>query len=89
MNEEAIMHEEEKLYEKLLNKIKDRSTYEYKRVYRKLYYIRNRAEIKQYQKNYYKNRKTKKRTEYAPPLSGKPELIQFTIKHEPVTIVFE
>tara|TARA_B100001094_G_scaffold281270_1_gene292631 strand:+ start:611 stop:874 length:264 start_codon:yes stop_codon:yes gene_type:complete len=87
MNEEKILQEEEKLYEKLLLKIEDRSSYDYKRIYRKLYYIRNRAEIKQYQKTYYKKRK-ETRTEYAPPLSGKNSE-SFKIRHEPITIVFE
>ena len=87
MNAEKILREEEKLYEKLLNKIEDRSSYEYKRVYRKLYYIRNKAEIKEYQKNYYRKRK-KTRTEYAPPLTGK-DVETFKINHTPIILVFE
>jgi hypothetical protein len=87
MNEEKILREEEKLYEKLLNKIVDRSSQDYKRIYRKLYYLRNRTNIKEYQKNYYKQRRLE-RIEFAPPLTGKI-VDNFKIKHEPITIVFE
>lgn len=80
------MREEEKLYEKLLNKIEDRSSPEYKRIYRKLYYIRNRNEIKQYQKKYYRKRKDT-RTEYAPPTTNEQE--SFKIIRRPITIHFE
>lgn len=88
MNEEKIMQEEAKLYEKLLNKVEDRSSTDYKRLYRKLYYIRNKAEIKQYQKIYYRNNKNKKRMEFAPPLTGNI-CDGFKITREPITIVFE
>ncbi len=86
MNESKVAREEEKLYEKLLNKIEDRSSNDYKRIYRKLYYIRNRNEIKQYQKKYY--RKTKDtRTNFAPPINKENE--NFKIIRKPITIVFE
>jgi FlaA1/EpsC-like NDP-sugar epimerase len=82
------MLEEEKLYEKLLSKVDDRSSTDYKRLYRKLYYIRNKAEIKEYQKIYYRNNKIKKRVEFAPPLTGKI-CEGFKISHKPIIIVFE
>lgn len=87
MNEEKILREEEKLYEKLLNKIEDRSSQDYKRIYRKLYYIRNKTEIKEYQKNYYRKRR-QTRTEYAAPLTGNLSEC-FSIKHTPIVIHFE
>ena len=87
MNEEKILREEEKLYEKLLKKIEDRSSVDYKRIYRKLYYIRNKSVIKEYQKKYYRERRST-RTEYAPPLTGK-DCESFSIEHKPIIIHFE
>jgi FlaA1/EpsC-like NDP-sugar epimerase len=81
------MQEEEKLYEKLLLKIEDRSSQDYKRIYRKLYYLRNKNEIKQYQKDYYKKRKDTV-SEYAPPLTPN-NTESFKIIRRTVTIVFE
>ncbi len=87
MNQEKILLEEEKLYEKLLNRISDRSSNEYKRIYRKLYYIRNMSIIKEYQKKYYRTKK-KPRAYYAPPLTG-DNVEKFKVIRKPVTLVFD
>lgn len=81
------MREEEKLYEKLLGKIEDRSSPEYKRLYRKLYYCRHRREIKEYQKKYYRNMKKKK--DYLPPTNGVKYAEEFKIIYKPITLTFE
>jgi len=81
------LREEEKLYERLLKKIEDRSSQDYKRIYRKLYYIRNRHEIKEYQKTYYQNRRAMK-NHFEAPLTGNIK-DGFNIKYEPIIINFE
>ena len=82
MQKKEIQHEEERLYEELLNKIEDKSCNEYKRIYRKLYYIRNMDIIKEYQQEYYRNKKKENEGD-----SNKQN--GFKIEKKKVTIYFD
>lgn len=82
MQKKQIQKEEERLYEELLNKIEDKSCNEYKRIYRKLYYIRNMDIIKEYQQEYYRNKKKENECE-----SNKQN--GFKIEKKQVTIYFD
>ncbi len=83
MNRDKILKEEEILYENLLGKIEDKAGNEYKRIYRKLYYIRNMDIIKNYQKEYYRNKKNDSQG------LKKNELQGFKIEKKKVTIYFD
>ena len=56
MSESEEIHDEEYYENQLLN-FTDKTTADYKKVYRRLYYLRNAETIKAYQRTYYKRRR--------------------------------
>jgi len=56
MSESEAIHDEA-YYEKRLHSFKDKTDTEYRKAYRKLYYLRNAETIKAYQRAYYKHRR--------------------------------
>lgn len=49
--------QDEEYYEKLMLNLTDKKSHGYRKAYRKLYYLRNAENIKQYQRAYYKRRR--------------------------------
>jgi hypothetical protein len=74
----------EAFYEKQLLSYTDKTTADYKRTYRRLYYLRNAETIKAYQRDYYK-----KRREGMPPKRIKQKEIGFKVIRKNIIIHFE
>lgn len=83
MSESEEIHDEE-YYEKQLLNFTDKTTADYKRTYRRLYYLRNAETIKAYQRNYYKRRR-----EGMPPKRIKKPETAFKVIRRNIVIHFE
>ncbi len=84
MSESEAIHDEA-FYEKLLHNFTDKTDPNYRKAYRKLYYLRNAETIKEYQRAYYKRRR-----EGLPPKRIKKEAqAGFKIIKKNIVIHFE